>query len=637
MRTASRLVFAFLIFFLSAAFAQTAVLPFQSEVAPDASGRLSFEGRSWWPRAKALKEGESLKVDARGDRSANAIVKRDGGDIVEAIDETGTASDPWNQVSTIYLVSYKGTGVVDRMVAYYDTDHDGKADEMEIRYYESGVLRYGLFGENFDGNGIPVFELRHWEYFEGGTRNYRKGNALIYYNKYDAATRSWMAWGECPFAFSDATHRGTSDSVVRLSVVPEKSLTGDDPDFANNLDGYRSSVSPSPADMVVGNVRLSYRLEPSAQSTHFTFGFTMFGDAPAAGAMTAHTLPLRPPPQTVYRPERERALQVALAYPAQQTGFTWDETGQVDRWEGQFWTWDRRPIQNTGGPTQRWNLRHEYSDKASESRQLYYSPLDRRIHLFGAVESWIEVGHLVNDRKDLEIRAWDADHDGFLDTWEVFEGGNAQQARTFTVSGAQNQMLALDREALGKLYFEEVLPKVISEDESLIGKLRSFAEDRTAESYLRAATNEPSPERKRLLLDSSREVYFLRAMKAARERNATRDLPGRPFVSEPGRRTSPTTSEWMRHPRYSYWRWREVKKQHSSEESVRYWDCEVRIRKIEQAYGSGDFAAVEADLAPLFAALPPPVRHSSVSLWLLVGMVLAVAYLLFSLRRPSRV
>ena len=47
---------------------------------------------------------------------------------------------------------------------------------------------------------------------------------------------------------------------------------------------------------------------------------------------------------------------------------------------------------------------------------MYYSEADRRYHLTGASEGWMEVGYLVNKQKDLEFRWFDKDGDGRKDS-----------------------------------------------------------------------------------------------------------------------------------------------------------------------------------------------------------------------------
>ena len=100
--------------FIAAAGAQK--LPwYMQETAMTADGRLTFLDKPWWPKAKALKEGESFTMDLNHDGRPDTMVTRKEGNIIEAIDDSGHAADIWNQASTAYVVSYKGSGLVDRI------------------------------------------------------------------------------------------------------------------------------------------------------------------------------------------------------------------------------------------------------------------------------------------------------------------------------------------------------------------------------------------------------------------------------------------------------------------------------------------------------------------------------------------
>ena len=89
------------------------------------------------------------------------------------------------------------------------------------------------------------------------------------------------------------------------------------------------------------------------------------------------------------------------------------------RWEGVFWIWERRFMENTGGPGQKWNVRREYSPRASDRRELYYSGIDRRIHLKHAEEGWMQSGHFAGLDELGEIRMFDTDGNGYFDRWGV--------------------------------------------------------------------------------------------------------------------------------------------------------------------------------------------------------------------------
>ncbi len=349
-------------------------------------GRLTFLDKPWWPRAKALKEGESFTMDLNHDGRPDTIVTRKEDNLIEAIDDSGQAANIWNQASTAYVVSYKGTGLVDRMVIYIDNNGDGKADEMELRHFQDGYLRYAWFGENYDNDGVQIFDLKNWQYAGNNGNNKFRGNLQIYLNKYDPVTKSWVPLSECPFAFWDYNKDGHGDVALRVSAAPLASLTGPDADYANNYN-YMWAANATPlAEIGNLNVRFSFNIDPGPRldplnKPHYNFGFSSVGAVPYRYPNMTYTNPRRRPPQTVTRIDWKQGVAVGMRYPARETGFTWDESRSVWRWEGEFWVYERIYLSNTGGPTQRWNMRREYSGKSSSQRRIYYSEADKRYHL----------------------------------------------------------------------------------------------------------------------------------------------------------------------------------------------------------------------------------------------------------------
>lgn len=494
------------------------------------NGRLTFLHQPWWPRAKALAEGQSFTLDLNHAGHPDAIVERKNGNIIEAIDDSGKAKNILNKVDTAYLVSYHGTGIVDRMVVYIDTKHDGKANEMSIRYYKNGYLRFGWFGENFDNDGAQIFSLKNWQYDGNGFASKFRGNSMIYLDKYNAKTRKWEPLSECPFVFYDPSHDGFGEIVARYAVAPLISNTGKDLDYANNYD-YMWSAKTTPIDkMGTVNIRLSYNIDPTPRKQpfsrpHYNFGFTMVGSQPYNYPHMYYTNPLRRPPQTTVRVPWNEALQVALDYPAKKTGFTWDEARSVHRWEGQFWIYERELLYNTGGPVQRWNMRREYSSKPTDRRQIYYSAVDKRYHMFDAKDGWLEVGHLVDDKKDMEIRYFDTNGDGYFNKWEVFLAGDPIPVQVTEVTNPRAHRVPLKRSFLVKDYNDRVLPKAIAQDQQLIAEMKKFVRISLASKYEAAAASSRMAERRRYCLDIARELYFLGVRDELYRRDASGDYP----------------------------------------------------------------------------------------------------------------
>jgi hypothetical protein len=621
------------------------------ETAPDAVGRLTFLAKPWWPRARDLAEGQSFTLDLNGDGKPDTVIERLNGDIIEAIDDTGRASNILNQVSTAYLVSYKGSGIVDRMVAYIDNDDDGKCDEMEVRYYQDGYLRFGWFGENYDNDGASIFPLNHWEYSGNGFNGKFRGNVLMYLNKYDSVTKSWVPLAECPFAFFDPNHDGLAEIVLRVSAVPKQAIGGEDLDYANNPDYRWDPNSPRADDVAMANLRLSYSLDPEPRhdGPHLTFGFTMVGDLPYQVPRRFYTNPRRRPPQTLVRLPWDSALDTALRYPARETGFTWDELADQNRWEGQFWIWERRLLENTGEPLHRWNMRREYLPHSSTSRQLYYSGVDRRYHLLGATQGWLEVGQLIDGKKDLEIRFYDSAGTGYFDTWEVFLGDNPVPVRTTRVLDARVRPATLDRESLAADYNQRILPPAIADDDQLITAMKQFVAYPLAHQYEEKAAAAKSAEAKRYLLDVARELYFLKLRDALYIRNSEGFYPHRTEIFHPwnirDERLPMRTIFWnslrsfrhfgaLAHSSYGFLRG------YTIGDSLEFQKLATQIQLFGDDYGKGDFAAAAKDLNAMDPHILRPDKGTMVLRWsawsaeLLFGACLA--FFLISRFRRSK-
>jgi hypothetical protein len=551
---------------------------YMQETAMSAGGRLTLLDKPWWPRALALAEGSSFTLDLNHDGRPDTLITRKDGNIVEAIDDSGMAPDIWNNVSTTYVVSLKGTGVVDRMVCYIDNDGDGKADEMDLRHYQDGYLRFAWFGENYDKDGAQIFELKNWSYAGNNGHNKFRGNLQIYLNKYDAKTGTWVPLSECPFAFWDPNHDGHGDTVLRVSAAPLATLTGPDADYANNYNYMWSAETTPLAAMGNLNVRFSMNLDPQPRreppdQPHYTFGFTMVGAQPYRFPRMTYTNPRRRPPQTVTRINWNDGVNVAMSYPARETGFTWDESHSVWRWEGQFWIFERVYLSNTGGPTMRWNMRREYSPKPASSREIYYSEADRRFHLKGAVEGWLEAGYLAGrQQKDLEYRWADRDADGYLDECRVYLGDQQTPVRVSRFSPRAKDV-PLTHDALLADYNERILPQAIAANTRLIASLKKAATSPAAEAWGAEAASAGYADRRRYCLDIARELYFL----ATRERLASRLAAQTPYPAS----TTPSRKR-ARSPEQSA-----PGEGYSLGDSLRFWKLARQVDAFDTAYGDG--------------------------------------------------
>lgn len=341
------------------------------------------------------------------------------------------------------------------------------------------------------------------------------------------------------------------------------------------------------------NVRFSYNIDPEPRrdpldKPHYTFGFNLVGAQPYSYPNMKYTNSRRRPPQTVIRIPSYGGMSAALHYPAQQTGFSWDEARTVFRWEGQFWIFEREYMPNTGGPTMRWNMRREYSRNSSVARRLYYSDVDKRYHLLGAAEGWLEVGHLINNEKDLEFRYFDSDGDGYLDTTQVFLGANPVPVRTSRLTGVRARPVTLTRESMRAEYNDRILPAAIRHDQTLIGVLKQIADVPLAASYAAEAERADSAERRRYCLDIARELYFLAARDAFLTRNAANPYTQLPAAKRGTRIRTPGP----------------VSGGYTLGDTLAYWNNAKLIEKFIATYDAGQLAETAHIAKDLAKSLP---------------------------------
>jgi hypothetical protein len=524
-----------------------------AETAMSPSGALLLRDKPWWDRASRLKVGEQFFIEATGDAAGHMLVRRERfrirtGQEVEAIvwviddDSDGSLAQGGDQDSDCYVVDYGCDGVVDRMVDYVDNDGDNVADEMDIRYFFDGELRFAWFGADYDHDG-KMWSLRGYEYggpsfFEGDPY----GDNMIYMNKFNPPTCQWAPISECPFAFYDTDNDGFSETVVRVSAVPLSYDPNAAPDYANDYNHFRGKWSPEMEHMGIANIRYSFDVDGGSNKDtplHYDFGFNLVGRTPYQFPEMRHFNPKRRSPQTTCVTPWKDLRKIADRFNAPETGLSWhenhDDTIAIGygphekddyRWEGVFWTWERRFMENTGGPCQKWNVRREWSRRPADKRELYYSEVDKRIHLFGAEEGWLEVGHFSGLGALGEIRMFDTDGNGFFDRWEVCLGDTSAPARVATVRDERARRIEWNPGKTSAFYTGQVLPQAMCANEKLMAAMKRLRPFEVPPGLATAMTT-GSLNFRRYAQDVAREMQYrdLRDHFAAQANRLLRALP----------------------------------------------------------------------------------------------------------------
>ena len=182
----------------------------------------------------------------------------------------------------------------------------------------------------------------------------------------------------------------------------------------------------------------------------------------------------------------------------------------------------------------------------------------------------MEVGHLVNDRKDLEFRWFDKDGDGYLDTVEVYRPDNPAPVRVSRFD-PRARHVSLDREALTDEYNHKVLPAAIEEDRRLIAALKKVASDSAAEAYEAEAAKAEMPERRRYCLDIARELHFLKVRDVLLARLAASPYTGAPLDKRKYKSTEPGSAAGG----------------YTLGDTLRYWKFAKQIEQFSDAYAAG--------------------------------------------------
>lgn len=586
----------------------------EAETALDADGRLLLSAKPWWARAAALKTGGHFRLESGLPGRGQMIVRRERlvfpppkpktvDALVWIIDDDGDmkpADADGDRDSDCYVVDYDGDGRPDQLLDYIDNDGDGRSDEMDMRYFADGQLRMAWFSADMDRDG-RMWNAAWYKYvyttpFGDGdpdrTDPYdASGDAEIIVNKYDPEQKRWWPASECSFAWYDTDGDGATELMVRAGVIPRRPYPPEEIDGGNTHCNTRP-FEPRFRDMSLAAIRLCVDLTGSSSPkhrVHYDLGLNMTGDrTPYRFEGMERTNPLRRAPKTCICIPHQALRELAEKYPANQTGLSWfeypDDTVSIgclpredrDRHpDGVCWTWERRYMHDTGGPNQHWNIRREYRPTPSEKRELYYSLVDRRIHLRGATEGWVRVGHLGGGGKPWgEIRTFDTDRDGFFDRWEVYRDGDASPRRVATVRDQRVRPLPHDWSKLQKLFIGELLPEALKANDKLIGAMRAADGDFRLPDYLEKALDQAAFDTERLYVqDIIRETRYL----ALREKLAERQ-----------RRLSNSARQ------------DDAKKDRDEAASQRAWEAAVSLAELDAAYGEGRFddaAAIVEEVA----------------------------------------
>ena len=448
--------------------------------------------------AQVLKAGpgKKFRIDTDGDGRIDTIYfidedSRHSGKrkpmVVKMVDTEGNRDlNEGDFANVLYVVDWYGDGTIDRVIEYIDRDHDGSPEEQ--------VLYQWADYPHFKKVAPHVYNDR--AYVAAWTRNIGKDSRLWYdvdyeYNQeltqwksnfngdeifvfcffYDFGDNRFYPGFENPFTFYDLDGDGVSEEVVRFIAS------------GSTAENLRYSMD-------IGD-------NANAQMRHsYDFSITALGpvEIPSSVCMS---LRLRGIPTGEFI-AWENVRPFAKSANWSKAHLTWNENGNnidiaegkdhSERWEGVI-NYGNDYFPQVGGPScGPYNKRNEVDRNHSGRFRMYYSPVDQRLHLYGAEIGWIKVDYNYDNKPDMEIVMEDTDHDGFFDLWKYDVDGDGKFEREYRLKEDKTFLYEFDYQALRAVYVQTVAP-AISENQKMIEALKSVLQKREKPFRIDAVEN----------------------------------------------------------------------------------------------------------------------------------------------------
>ncbi|MEP0842314.1 MAG: DUF4861 family protein [Phycisphaerae bacterium] len=381
-------------------------------------------------RVKALKPGEPLRIDADGDGRNDEYWFIDPSPrhtdkarpiLVRVIDEDGDldAYQGPDLDSDLYVADWKADGSVDAVIDYTDTDGDHDVDEMAMYYWSPkdhflGRDALRCWWGRDDGDDNLLWYDVNYTYDQAlcQWRSHFSGDETFVAFGLTAEADHWVSIWENPFLFYDPDADGCSEVVVRFSGL------------ADRVEALRYSFDAD--DNAAGRRTHDYdfSITAIAPNSRFTRGDNRAGSDLRIPADLTRGLTLRGIPTGGWL-QREHAQKFARQAAWARALLTWDEIHSntaedfrrepQERWEGVINHASRNFPQVGGPPTSAFNKRNEVATNPASPLKLYYHPADRRLHLKGASEGWLDVDSDFDGRLDARYTWLDEDGDGYFD------------------------------------------------------------------------------------------------------------------------------------------------------------------------------------------------------------------------------
>jgi len=488
-------------------------------------------------RVLSAEPGKKFFSDTDGDGRIDAMYfidtdERHGGLrqplLVKVVDEDGDMcrSREGDTDSDLYVADWYADGSVDRVVDYVDLDGDGDVDEQYLYQWTDREDLKRRMPEHFPGKSYFVVWAKdygdddrlwyhiNYEYGQTMTQwktDFNGDEMFVYFFSYDYETGTLTPVWENAFSFYDLDGDTYSEEAVRFTgtgAVFEDmrySMDIDNDTTGENRHDYDFSLS------CIGPVRFP-------------------PDVYRVVSIRGHET------EPIMKWEEMRSAAKAASW--KKIHLTWDENdnnidplpGRMhhERWEGVI-SHGNEYVRQVGGPScGPYNKRNEVDGDASGGMRLYHSPVDGRLHLYGAETGWIEVDYDFDGAVDMVVRMNDFDGDGFFDSWRYDIDGDGVFERSVLVDEDESELFPLEYSVLHEEY-TKMLREALELDRKLIGVVKSalrrleprFVTDEIEDYFDRGLEKygtdfnlgekiKRSPEGRRYYLDLVKERYWYR-------------------------------------------------------------------------------------------------------------------------------
>lgn len=435
-------------------------------------------------KVKAGKPGERFYVDRNGDGKNDEVwfidrhVRHQPGVqplLVRAIDENGDLDEYLGPDldSDLYVVDFNADGTVDVVLDYHDVDGDGDVDEMAFYFH---MKHHPYFGDDVlrvwwgrdDGDDNLLWYDVNYNYYQNlcQYRCHFSGDESFVAFGLLADSKEWLSAYENPFLFYDLDGDDCSEVTLRIEGQGNKvrairySFDADDDADGRRTHDYDFSITARAAED-----------KPVILPEHLLIS-TELSEIPTQGWL-----------------DRQHAREFVTHARWEQALLTWDEMNANteqnverdphERWEGVIAHGSKGFRQVGGPPCSRLNKRNELRSKPrpNENRlELYYDSTDRKLHLDGAEEGWLDIDYNFDGQIDARYTWHDDDGDGRFDRRQIDVDDDGTVDFEFKMNPQAARTIELEYRRLMPFY-KLSLPKILDDSQTFLDAARMLLPD----------------------------------------------------------------------------------------------------------------------------------------------------------------